>query len=394
VEIKGINEIDIKGKKVFIRVDFNVPLDEKLEITNDKRIRASIPTIEYAVNQCAKVILASHLGRPKGKKKPELSLKPIAKRLSELLGKNVLFADDVVGRTVREAINSLKDGDILLLENLRFYPFEEANDEQFSKELASYCDVYINDAFGTAHRAHASTEGMARFAKEVGCGFLMKKEIEYLSKVIENPERPFIAILGGAKVSDKIGVIKNLLKKVDALIIGGAMSYTFLKAKGILVGKSLVEDDKLEIAREILLSADSSNVKLMLPLDHIVVDKIDAKSYSCNSENENIPDNMIGVDIGSKTIQIYLNEIEKGKTIFWNGPMGIFEIEPFSKGTFAIAKGVAKCSGTTVVGGGDSVSAVSKANVSDKITHISTGGGASLEFIEGIELPGVKALKR
>ena len=373
-------------KVVFIRVDFNVPLASGgQEITSDKRIRASLPTIHYALEHGAGVILASHLGRPKGKPNPEMSLKPVAARLSELLGKPVKMAPDCIGPEV-EAMRP-KPGEILLLENLRFHPEEEANDPGFSKQLASLCDVYVNDAFGSAHRAHASTVGMIQFVPQAAAGLLMDKELEYLIKVTRNPERPCIAILGGAKVSDKIEVIENLLKLVDRLLIGGAMAYTFMKAQGQPVGKSLVEADKVDLARDILARAGD---KLLLPVDHVVAAEV--KEGAASRVVEEIPDDMLGLDIGPKTIDEYTAIISQAKTIIWNGPMGVFEKPPFDKGTVALAKAVAESGAVSVVGGGDSEKAIKSAGVSNKISHISTGGGASLEFLSGIELPGVAAL--
>ena len=387
----SIRDLDLKGKRVFIRVDFNVPLQKndkgEMEITSDKRIKASLPTIKYALEQGAGVILASHLGRPKGKVNPEMSLKPAAARLESLLGRPVKMAPDCVGPAV-EAMTPAA-GEVLLLENLRFHPEEEKNDAAFAKQLAALCDIYVNDAFGSAHRAHASTEGMIRFVKTVAAGLLMEAELKYLGMATKNPARPCVAILGGAKVSDKIEVIQNLGKVVDKLLIGGAMAYTFLKAQGKPTGKSLVEADKVELAKELLASLGS---KLMLPVDHVVVSEIAAGA--ANETVETIADDKIGVDIGPKTIAQYAAAIGAAKTVIWNGPMGIFEKPPFDKGTVALAKAVAESGATSVVGGGDSEKAIKAAGVSDKITHVSTGGGASLEFLAGIELPGVAALAR
>jgi phosphoglycerate kinase len=382
----SIRDLDLKGKRVFIRVDFNVPLAPGgQEITSDKRIRASLPTIRYALEQGAGVILASHLGRPKGKRNPEMSLKPAAARLQELLGKAVRMAPDCVGPEV-EAMKPAP-GEILLLENLRFHPEEEKNDKEFSRQLASLCDVYVNDAFGSAHRAHASTVGMIEFVPKAAAGLLMEKELEYLTLATKNPPRPCVAILGGAKVSDKIEVISNLGKVVDKLLIGGAMAYTFLKAQGKPVGKSLVENDKLELASSLMSTLGD---KLLLPADHVVVDEI--KEGAANQVVESIPDGKIGVDIGPRTIEQYARVVAGAKTVIWNGPMGIFEKPPFDKGTVALAKAVAGSGATSVVGGGDSEKAIKSAGVSDQISHVSTGGGASLEFLSGIELPGVAAL--
>ncbi len=382
----SIRDLDLKGKRVFIRVDFNVPLAPGgQEITSDKRIKASLPSIKYALEQGASLILASHLGRPKGKPNPEMSLKPVAKRLEELLGRPVKMAPDCVGPEV-EAMKPAP-GEVLLLENLRFHPEEEKNAPEFAKKLASLCDVYVNDAFGSAHRAHASTEGMIKFVPKAAAGLLMDKELEWLTKATKNPERPCIAILGGAKVSDKIEVIQNLMKFVDRLLIGGAMAYTFLKAQGQPTGKSLVEADKVDLAKELLATAGG---KLLLPLDHVVAAEL--KEGAANEVVETIPDDKMGLDIGPKTVKAYAKEIAAAKTVIWNGPMGVFEKPPFDKGTMALAKAVAESGAVSVVGGGDSEKAIKSAGVADKITHISTGGGASLEFLSGIDLPGVAAL--
>jgi len=382
----SIRDLDLKNKTVFIRVDFNVPLAPGgQEITSDKRIRASLPTIKYALEQGAGLILASHLGRPKGKPNPEMSLKPVAKRLSELLGQEVTMAPDCIGAEVEKMRPA--PGRVLLLENLRFHPEEEANDPGFSKQLAALCDLYVNDAFGSAHRAHASTVGMIQFVPKAAAGLLMDKELEYLNKATKNPSRPCIAILGGAKVSDKIEVIENLLKIVDEILIGGAMAYTFLKARGEPVGKSLVEDDKLALAKELLTRAGS---KLRLPRDHVAAAEL--KEGAESHVVSQIPDGTIGLDIGPATVADYEAEIAKANTIIWNGPMGVFETPPFDRGTVTIAKAVAASDAVSLVGGGDSEKAVKSAGVADKISHISTGGGATLEFLAGIELPGVAAL--
>jgi phosphoglycerate kinase len=383
----SIRDLDLAGKRVFIRVDFNVPLAPGgQEITSDKRIKASLPTIRYALEKGAAVILASHLGRPKGKPNPEMSLKPAALRLAELLGKPVAMAPDCVGPAVVAMLP--KPGEVLLLENLRFHPEEEKNDPEFSKQLAALCDVYVNDAFGSAHRAHASTVGMIAYVKQAAAGLLMDKEIEYLTKAVKNPARPCVAILGGAKVSDKIEVIQNLMKVVDRLMIGGAMAYTFLRARGEGTGKSLVEEDKIGLARELMAEAGS---KLMLPVDHVVAAELKA---GVNTQVvDRVPDGMMGLDIGPKTIEAFEKVIAGAKTVIWNGPMGVFEMPPFDKGTVALAKAVAASGAISVVGGGDSEKAIKSAGVSDKISHISTGGGASLEFLGGIELPGVAALE-
>jgi len=382
----SIRDLDLKNKTVFIRVDFNVPLAPGgQKITSDKRIRESLPTIRYALEHGAAVILASHLGRPKGQPNPEMSLKPAAARLSELLGQPVRMAPDCVGPEVEKM--RPKPGEVLLLENLRFHAGEEQNDPGFSKQLASLCDVYVNDAFGSAHRAHASTVGMIQYVKHAASGLLMDKELEYLNKATKNPARPCIAILGGAKVSDKIEVIENLMKFVDQILIGGAMAYTFMKAQAQPVGKSLVEEDKVSLAKDLLARAGG---KLLLPKDHVVAAEL--KEGAEHSVVKEIPDGMIGVDIGPATIEAYAAAISRAKTIIWNGPMGVFEKPPFDRGTVALAKAVAASGAVSVVGGGDSEKAVKSAGVADKISHISTGGGASLEFLAGIELPGVAAL--
>ena len=391
--IRTVDQIELNGKRVFIRVDFNVPLDEKSEITDDTRIALSLPTIRFVMEAGGKTILASHLGRPKGKRDPKFSLSPVAERLSRLLGKEVALAADCVGEEVQKQIEGMKAGEVLLLENLRFHPEEEKNDEPFSRALASLCDVYVNDAFGAAHRAHASTEGMTRYVKVVAAGFLMNKEIASLDKALLNPQEPYVAILGGAKVSDKIGVIQNLLDRVTTLLIGGGMAYTFLKAEGFQVGKSLVEEDQIEFSRDLLKKA-KGKVKLLLPSDHIAAERMDLQAKRQIVENERIPPDWVCLDIGPETVKAFSEEIRSAKTIFWNGPMGVFEMEPFSLGTFSIAKAVAKSSAFSIVGGGDSVAAVNQAGVAEKIGHISTGGGASLEFLEGKALPGIEALRR
>jgi len=384
----SVRDVDLAGKRVFIRVDFNVPLAPGgQEITSDKRIRASMPTIQYALEKGAGVILASHLGRPKGKPNPEMSLKPVATRLAELLGCPVTMAPDCVGSAVEAMLP--KPGEVLLLENLRFHAEEEKNDAEFSRQLARLCDVYINDAFGSAHRAHASTVGMIAFVQQAAAGLLMDKEIEYLTKATRNPARPCVAILGGAKVSDKIEVIQNLMKVVDRLMIGGAMAYTFLRARGEGTGKSLVEEDKIKLARQLLSEAGD---KLMLPVDHVIAAELKAGAES--KVVDRVPDGMMGLDIGPATIAAYSQVISGAKTIIWNGPMGVFEMPPFDKGTVALAKAVAGSGAISVVGGGDSEKAIKLAGVADKISHVSTGGGASLEFLAGIELPGVAALDR
>ena len=391
--MKSIQDLRLNGQRVFVRVDFNVPI-ENGRITDDTRIRAALPTITYALDHGATVILASHLGRPKGKPKPEFSLKPVADHLGQILGRKVAFATDCIGPLATEAIAAHPRG-VIVLENLRFHPEEEANDPAFAKALAGLADAYVNDAFGSAHRAHASTEGIVHHVSESAAGFLMAAEIEYLGKALHDPARPFVAILGGAKVSDKLEVIENLLDKVDALIIGGAMAYTFLKAQEIPVGKSLVEDDLLTTARNLEARAKARGITFQLPVDHVVAPKLDASAPASTIDvgDASIGDRM-GLDIGPKTVALYADTIGRAKTVVWNGPMGVFEIEQFSKGTIGVAKAVAQVYGTTIIGGGDSVAAVTRAGVADDMTHISTGGGASLEFLGGQELPGVKALQK
>lgn len=407
----SVKDIDVQGKKVLVRVDFNVPLDKNQNITNDKRIRAALPTINYLIEHNAVVILLSHLGRPKGKVIPELSLKPVAKRLSEILGRKVYMADDCVGEATKRLVANLKPGDVALLENTRFHKEEEENEPEFAKELASMGDVFVNDAFGTAHRAHASNVGIAKYLPSA-VGFLVEKEIEYLGKALQNPQPPFTAILGGVKVSDKIDLITNLMGKADNILIGGAMMYTFLQAQGYEVGNSKVEQDKLDLAREILTRAEKSKSRFMMPVDTVMATAL-SEDADCitvsirqladklaHPEEVQLPSDksmpkisdLIGVDIGEKTIEKFTETISASKTVVWNGPMGVFEIEKFANGTKKIAEALASCTGTTIVGGGDTASAIEKFGLEDKVSHISTGGGASLEFLAGKKLPGIEAI--
>jgi phosphoglycerate kinase len=388
----SIADLDLKGKRVLIRVDFNVPLNDKREVTDDTRIRAALPTIRHAMGRGAKVILISHLGRPKGKVVPGLSLSPVAARLSQLLGQPVRMAPDCIGDAVKAAAAALQPGQVLMLENCRFHAGDEKNDEAMSRALAELCDVFVNDAFGAAHRAHASTVGVTRFVQVSASGFLMAKELDYLGRALTNPARPFVAVLGGAKVSDKIGVLKNLVAKVDALLVGGGMAYTFLKAQGMEVGASLLEADKLEVAKEILNGARAKGVTFVLPMDHVIAEKAEATAVTRTADSTAIPTGWMGLDIGPKARDAFGKLIRGAKTVVWNGPMGVFELAPFREGTFAVARAIAASGATSIVGGGDSVAAVTQAGVADKMSHISTGGGASLEFLEGIELPGVAAL--
>lgn len=388
---KTVQDVDVKGKRVLVRVDFNVPLDNG-KVADDKRITAAMPTIQYLLDNKARIILCSHLGRPKGERKMEFSLAPVAQKLQELLpGVSVAFADDCVGKEAQEKAMTLQDGQILLLENLRFHKEEEKNDPAFAKELASLAELYVSDAFGTVHRAHASTAGVAAYLPAVA-GFLIGKELGFMGNALENPERPFTAILGGAKVSDKIGVIKNLLSKCDSLIIGGGMAYTFFKAQGWNIGTSLLDADSIDLAKKLMEEAKTRGVKLLLPVDTVV-----GKDFAADTEYKTVPSNEIpegwmGLDIGEKTRELFGAEIEKAMTVIWNGPMGVFEFPNFAKGTAAVAEACAKCKGTTIIGGGDSASAVKKLGYASKMSHISTGGGASLEFLEGKVLPGVAAL--
>jgi len=389
---KTVEDIEVTGKRVLVRCDFNVPLIDGV-ITDENRLVGAMPTIKYLVKNGAKVILCSHLGKAKGPD-PKLSLAPVAKRLSEMLGKTVVFAadDTVVGVNAKKAAEKMKDGDVILLQNTRYRKEEGKNEENFSKELASLADVYVNDAFGSAHRAHCSTVGVTAFVKTAVCGFLIQKEIKFLGQVVESPVRPFVAILGGAKVSDKINVINNLLEKVDTLIIGGGMAYTFLKAQGYTIGKSLVEEDKVEYAKEMIAKATAKGVKLLLPVDNVVGAEFNADTTPITTDDANIQEGFMGLDIGPKTSKNYAEAIKDAKTVVWNGPMGVFEFASFAKGTIAVAKAMAESDATTVIGGGDSAAAVNQLGYGDKMTHISTGGGASLEFLEGKELPGIAAL--
>ncbi|MFO7897559.1 MAG: phosphoglycerate kinase [Planctomycetota bacterium] len=386
-----IRDVDATGKRVLIRVDFNVPLDEDGAVADDLRIRAALPTIEHVLDAGARVILISHLGRPKGEPDPALSLKPAAERLAELLDRPVRHLPDCVGPEVTAAVDAMADGDVVLLENLRFHAEEKENDADFARQLASLGDVYVNDAFGTAHRAHASTQGVTQFIQPAVAGFLLEKEIEYFTRVLERPEHPFIAVMGGAKVSDKIGVIENLLDQIDCLLVGGGMTYTFLKARGKSIGKSICEDDKLDTAKRVMAKAEEKGVELVLPPDHLAATdfKEDAETQVVDDE---IPEGWLGVDIGPKSIDLFTEKLKPARTVVWNGPMGVFEMEPFARGTMAVAEALAESTGTTIIGGGDSVAAVAKAGVSDKMSHISTGGGASLEFLEGKTLPAIAAL--
>ncbi len=387
-----IRDVDVKSQRLFVRVDYNVPLNEQGEITDDTRIRASLPTLQYALERGARLILASHLGRPKGKVNPKMSLRPAAERLSKLLGKPVGFAVDCVGEQVDKQAAALQDGQVLLLENLRFHPEEEKNDAGFAQQLASLASLYVDDAFGSAHRAHASTEGVTHYLKPAVAGFLMEKELEYLGKAVASPSRPYVAIVGGAKVSDKIELVQNLMRFADSVLIGGAMAYTFLKARGVAVGSSKVEDDKLDLARDLMGFAERRSIKFRLPQDHVVAEKIDASAGAEVAPSVQIPAGKMGVDIGPATRADFTADIAAAQTIVWNGPMGVFEIEAFAQGTLEVARAVASSDALSIVGGGDSVAAIHKAGVKSRISHISTGGGASLEFLSGMKLPGVEAL--
>jgi phosphoglycerate kinase len=393
--LKYIDELPIGEKRVFIRVDFNVKLDDAGNITDDTRIRAALPTIRYALEKDAKVILASHLGRPKGKRDPKLSMKPVGARLAELLkDTDILMPEDCVGDAVKKLAHDLQPGQVMLLENLRFHKEETENNDHFAKQLADLAEVYVNDAFGTAHRAHASTEGMVKYVPVKGAGFLMKAEVTCLTDLLEKPKKPFIAVLGGAKVSDKIGVIENLMNICDKILIGGGMSYTFLASQGISIGKSLFEEDKLHTAKRILERAQTRGIPILLPEDHVVAAACEAGAEAKTTNSAEIPDGMMGLDIGPKTALKYAGEIAQSKTIFWNGPMGVFELKQFAAGTNEIARAVADSGAYSVVGGGDSIAAINKAGLAGKIGHISTGGGASLEFVEGKKLPGLVALEQ
>ena len=389
---KTVKDIDLKGKKVFVRCDFNVPMDENQNITDNTRIKAALPTIKYLLEQKCKIILASHLGRPKGEVKPEFSLKPVAKELSKLLGKEVIMANDVIGDDATNKAENLKEGEILLLENVRFHKEETDNDPEFAKKLASMAEIFVNDAFGTAHRAHASTTGIADYIPGVA-GFLIEKELKFLGNAINNPERPFVAILGGAKVSDKIGVIDSLLDKVDTLMIGGGMAYTFFKAQGYNVGNSLCEVEKTGLALEAMEKAKAKGVKLLLPIDTKIGKEFKPDTESKTVAWTEIPYGWEGFDIGEKTIEMFKKELQNAKTVIWNGPLGLFEFDQFAIGTNEIGKTLAELEATTIIGGGDSAAAVTKAGLADKMTHISTGGGASLEFLEGKKLPGIECLQ-
>lgn len=390
-----IDDLDLKNKRVLVRVDFNVPLNEDLEVTDDTRIRAALPTIQKIIDSHGKAILMSHLGRPKGKVNESMRMAPVARRLSLLLDREVRYLTDCIGEVIENAVNELQNGEVLLLDNLRFYKEEEANDPEFAKKLAKLGDVYVNDAFGTAHRAHASTAGVTRYFEQCAAGYLMQKELKYLGEAIENPERPMVAILGGAKISGKIDVIENLMNKVDALLVGGGMTYTFLKAQNIEIGNSLLEADKIELASDVLNKTKAQKVNFKLPSDHVIAKEVAETAETKVAQTQAIPTGWVGVDIGPKTIDQFKSILKNAKTVIWNGPMGVFEIDKFAKGTVEIARILAEITGkgaTTVVGGGDSVAALAKVGLTDQVTHVSTGGGASLEFLGGLKLPGVEAL--
>ena len=390
--LNTINEADLKGKRVLIRVDFNVPLKDGV-VTDNTRIKAALPTIKYILDNGASLVVMTHLGRPKGQKNPAFSLAPVAAEFEKLLGKKVTLAPDVIGPEVKKEVEALKPGDVLLLENVRFYAEEEKNDEAFAKELASYGDIYCNDAFGTAHRAHASTEGVSHYLPSYA-GFLIEKEVKFMAPVLENPEKPLVAIIGGSKVSSKITVLESLVRTCDTIVIGGGMAYTFDKVLGYKIGKSLVEDDYLETAKNFLDKAEAKGVKVILPVDHLAAAEFSENAAPVAVDGRNIPDDLMGMDIGPKTIEMIKDAIKSAKTVVWNGPMGVFEFEAFSKGTEEVAKALAASDAISVVGGGDSVAAINKFGLADKISHVSTGGGASLEFLEGKVLPGIKALEK
>lgn len=393
MKLSTVKDLDLQGKRVLIRVDFNVPLKDGV-VTDDTRIASALPTIEYILGQKGtSLVVMSHFGRPKGKKDPSFSMAPVAKRFEELLGRPVKLASDVIGETVEQEVKSLRAGEVLLLENVRFYKEEEANEEGFAKALASFGDVYVNDAFGTAHRAHASTEGVAHFLPSAA-GFLIEKEVKFFAPLLENPDKPFVAVIGGSKVSSKISVLESLAKTCDAIVIGGGMAYTFLKVQGHTIGKSLLEADYLEVAKSFLDKAVQKGVRVILPLDHVCAAEFNEQAAPVSVDSVDIPDGMIGMDVGPKTLAAIGKELASAKSIVWNGPMGVFEFDAFAAGTKAVAQMVAECEGTTVVGGGDSVAAVNQFGFADRIDHVSTGGGASLEFLEGRELPGIKALEK
>jgi len=392
--MKYIDQIEMKSKRVFLRVDFNVPMDKDGNVTGDKRVRASIPTINYALEKGAKLIIASHLGRPKGKRVAEMSLRPVVKVLSELLQKEVMFLDDCVGAAVEQTVSKMKEGDIILLENLRFYPGEDKNDPEFAKQLAALCDIYIDDAFAVSHRAAASNSAITEFVQTCAAGFLLKKEVEYFKKAMVNPAKPLVAIIGGAKVSDKIGLLDNLIEKVDKLIVGGGMAFTFLKAAGYEIGKSLCEENMLDLARNIVEKAKQKNVGFLLPVDAVVAKSATPEAEAMVCDVKQIPKDMMGLDIGPVTISLFSEALQGVKTIVWNGPLGMFELAPFSKGTFALANTVANSGALSIIGGGDTDTAIKKAGLSAKMSYISTGGGAFLEWLEGKTLPGIAALEK
>lgn len=392
--MKYIDQVEMKGKRVFLRVDFNVPMDKDGNVTSDKRVRASIPTINYALEKGAKLIIASHLGRPKGKRVAEMSLKPVVKVLSGLLQKEVMFLDDCVGTAVEQTVGKMKEGDIILLENLRFYPGEDKNDPEFAKQLAALCDIYIDDAFAVSHRAAASNSAITEFVQTCAAGFLLKNEVEYFKKAMVNPAKPLVAIIGGAKVSDKIGLLENLIEKVDKLIVGGGMAFTFLKASGYEIGKSLCEENMLDLARNIVEKAKQKNVQFLLPVDAVVAESAAPEAEAMVCDVKQIPKDMMGLDIGPATISLFSEALQGVKTIVWNGPLGMFELAPFSKGTFALANTVANSGALSIIGGGDTDTAIKKTGLSAKMSYISTGGGAFLEWLEGKTLPGIAALEK